>query len=173
MKTTTEVPVKACSKCQQAKPTTEYYQDRKRPDGLCSQCKTCMKANAKARRERGQEREAQRVWRKKVRATPSFRASRLLADARQRRPEGFALTLAWVTEKIANGVCEVTGIHFDVDGHGAPARPFTPSLDRTDSSLPYTPENTKVVVWIYNRAKGVHDHNSVMDLARALVANDN
>lgn len=96
-----------------------------------------------------------------------------MIDAKQRRPEGFSLTLDWVTKKIEAGFCEVTGIKFDLGGDGAPARPFTPSLDRTDSSLPYTPENTKVVVWIYNRAKGVHDHNSVMEMAKALVANDN
>jgi hypothetical protein len=171
---TAEVPAKDCSKCGAAKPTDLFYKDTKRPDGLCPQCKDCMKANAKARRERGQERTVQREWRKKVRSTPSFRASRLLADAKQRCPGGCDLTQEWVSQKIAQGFCEVSGIKFDVEGHGAPARPFAPSLDRTDPTQPYTQANTKVVAWIYNRAKGVHSHHDVMILAKALVAaNDN
>jgi hypothetical protein len=133
-----------------------------------------MKTNAKARRERGQEREVQKAWRKRVRSTPSFRASRLLADAKHRYPEHFDLTLEWLSERIAKGYCEVTGISFDTKGHGAPARPFTPSLDRIDPSKPYTQSNTQVVVWIYNRAKGVHSHNDVVTMAKALIAaNDN
>jgi hypothetical protein len=174
MKTTTEVSVKTCSKCKQVKSTNLFFKASQRPDGLCPQCKDCMKSNAKARRMSGQERTVQREWRKKVRADPSFRASRLLADARQRKPENCTITLDWVRDRIARGYCEVTGIKFDCEGGGAPARPYAPSLDRTDSSQPYTQENTKVVVWIYNRAKGVHSHEDVLNMAKALVAaNDN
>jgi hypothetical protein len=174
MNTTTEVSVKTCSKCSQVKTTDLFFKATQRPDGLCPQCKDCMKANAKARRERGQERLVQREWRRKSRATPAFRASRLLADAKQRKPENFTLTLEWAQEKIERGYCEATGLKFDCSGNGAPARPYAPSLDRTDPSKPYTQENTKVVVWIYNRAKGVHTHEDVLNMAKALVAaNDN
>lgn len=165
--------MKACSKCKQAHSTEMYFKDKSRPDGFCPQCKFCMTERAKARRERGQERAVQKLWRKRVRGNPAFRATRLISDAKKRRSEGFTLTHEWISEKIAKGYCEVTGIAFDVTGEGVPARPFAPSLDRTDSSLPYTQENTKVVVWIYNRAKGVHDHNAVLEMAKALVANDN
>lgn len=151
-----------------------FYKSHGRPDGLCPQCKNCMKANAAARRASGQERIIQREWRKKVRNKPSFRASRLLADSKSRNKGEFDLTLEWLTAKLEAGHCEITGLPFDTTGDGAPARAFAPSLDRTDSSLGYTQDNTKVVVWIYNRAKGVQSHKEVMILANALVAhNDN
>ncbi len=47
-----------------------------------------------------------------------------------------------------------------------------PSIDRIVPSEGYTDENTQVVVWAYNAAKGIGTSNDVMILARALVASD-
>lgn len=60
-----------------------------------------------------------------------------------------------------------------MDEHGSPPNPFAPSLDKINPALPYTKENTQVVVWIYNRAKGPNAHEDVLVLANSLVANDN
>jgi hypothetical protein len=35
--------VKRCSKCRTTKPVSAFHVDRRRPDGLCSQCKECMR----------------------------------------------------------------------------------------------------------------------------------
>lgn len=161
--------MKVCSKCKTTKEVSQFYKSKDRPDGLCLQCKTCMQANAKKRRASGQESLVQQLWRQQARLTPAYRAGRLVAGAKQRTT--CTLTMEWVRDKIAAGYCEVTGIPFDLEGHGAPARSFSPSLDRINPDEGYTPENTQVVAWIYNRAKGVQDHQDVLTLARALCRN--
>jgi hypothetical protein len=60
------------------------------------------------------------------------------------------ITLEWVQQKLLDGVCEVTGIAFVT---GSLRHPFQPSIDRIDSSKPYTPDNCRVVLWIINTAK--------------------
>jgi hypothetical protein len=170
----TEVSVKTCSRCKRVWNTTNFYKDKARPDGFTPQCKDCMKAHAKARRERGQERVVQREWRKLQRANPNgrYRAGRLLQEAKKRAE--VTITLDWLADKISTGVCEVTGLPFDLTGHGYPPNCFAPSIDRVDPAKGYTPENVKVVVWVYNRAKGPNTHEDVVYFCKALVAyNDN
>lgn len=40
--------MKACSKCQEVKPLSEYYGNKKASDGKASECKSCSKARQKA-----------------------------------------------------------------------------------------------------------------------------
>lgn len=168
--------MKTCSKCGECKPATlEYfYKDKSRKGGLTPQCKACIQAYQHERQGRQQEREVSRAWRKVVRSSPAYRASRLIAEAKKRKPEGFSLTLDLIRDKIETGFCEVTGLPFDLSGRGSPPLPLAPSLDKIDPSGEYTPENTQVVVWIYNRAKGPGNHEDVLNMATALIAaNDN
>lgn len=108
-------------------------------------------------------------------ATPRGRASSLTWGARQRAREAgieFALSRAWVLEKLRVGVCERTGIEFDFENEarGKLRSPCAPSLDRIDPHGGYTPENVQVVVWAYNLAKGSWGGDAVEHLARALIA---
>jgi len=173
MTITTEVSVKTCSKCKITHPVSNFYHDYKRPDTLCPQCKDCMRKNALARRERGQERVVQREWRKKQRSSPQgrYRATRLIQDAKTRGE--CSLDQDWVSEKIETGFCEISGIPFDLSGQGSPPNCFTPSLDRIDPAKGYHPDNVKVVVWIYNRAKGPNTLNDVLTFCKAMIANHN
>lgn len=131
-----------------------------------------MKALALARRECGQERVVQREWRKNQRSSPDgrYRAGRLIQDAKSR--SSCSLSLDWVSQKIENGICEVTGISFDLTGHGSPPNCFTPSLDRVDPTKGYDEDNVKVVVWIYNRAKGPNTQQDVLAFCKAMIANN-
>ena len=83
----------------------------------------------------------------------------------------FTITGGWFRDKVFNGVCEATGLPFD---HTPPtaknkSNPHGPSLDRMDSTKGYTPDNTKVVLWIHNRAKGDDDIYTLYNYCKALV----
>jgi hypothetical protein len=109
-----------------------------------------------------------------TKANPDIRAYRLWNNARQRsKREGieFTISLEQVKWRFAEGVCEVTGLPFSLElgsGQGR-GHPFSPSLDRKDPSIGYTPENTQVVIWMYNAAKHVSTHAHVMQMAEALL----
>lgn len=121
------------------------------------------------KRYKDKERERCREKSRLYRNTIFGRANRLTHGAKKRAILSnipFALTTAWVEERIKAGKCEVSGIEFVLsDGR----HPFAPSLDRTDPTKGYTEDNVKVVVWCYNAAKGVATHEDVVTLAEALV----
>lgn len=82
----------------------------------------------------------------------------LYRDARkgaEKRGLSFDLTRADFDELVrqAQGRCMVTGIPFDHAPYpGSKRRPFTPSLDRIDSSKGYAPANVRLVCLIVNFA---------------------
>jgi len=101
---------------------------------------------------------------KEKRKTPSGRATSLLSGAKQRsQRKGLdcTITFEWVKERITTGFCEATGLPLVLGLGEGPMKPFAPSLDRFDNTLGYTEENTMVVCWIYNSAKGTGTHEDV------------
>jgi len=103
-------------------------------------------------------------------ARPEKRAKALIREARRRRPDGLEITEEWALERLLKGTCEVSGIPFVLDGVGQNA--LSPSIDRIDSSIGYTRQNSRLVVWLFNVAKGQgNDATAVRDikkLAKAL-----
>jgi hypothetical protein len=83
----------------------------------------------------------------------------------------FSLDPQNISERIAKGVCEATGLPFDMapgpDKHHA--NPWAPSLDRRDSSKGYTQSNVQVVVSAYNYAKQEWSADVLLKLARAII----
>ena len=55
---------KHCGKCNETKPTTEFSRNKKRRDGLQSQCKKCMAKSSKAWNQRNRDRHTQikKAW---------------------------------------------------------------------------------------------------------------
>jgi len=78
----------------------------------------------------------------------------------------FDLDPAWVQEKLDRGVCEATGIPFNM----ATDRGWdTPSLDRTEPSAGYTKANTRLVLFALNAACGDWGENRMLSIASAIL----
>ena len=105
--------------------------------------------------------------------TPSARAKRLWEAARIRALErnlAFSISKDWILQRLLIGRCEVTGLEFRTEtGVKRGRNNFAPSIDRIVPSSGYTEENARIVVWIYNAAKGDGRDEDVLLMAAALV----
>jgi hypothetical protein len=133
--------VKTCFKCKETKPLDLFFKHAQTPDGRHSWCKTCCS-------------EGNRRSRKKINSTIEGRAKVFLLNAKKsalKRNQVFSLTI----ENIVNcwneqfGICAYSGRKMMLDaGHLE-----TVSIERIDSSVGYTPENTILVCQAINRMK--------------------
>ena len=185
---------KYCIKCCTTKPLDEFNKASQSKDGHYTYCRKCVRAYIKQKgyatyQYRGpeQQRQAMRSYRKTTKNKEyeaSYRkaylksfdgkASKLLSSSKHRAKRKnieHTLTLSWVKEHLAPMVCAASGIpftfHIEEDRTRAP---FSPSIDRVDSSKGYTQDNCQIVCLIYNVAKGEGNHSDVMTLAKALLA---
>lgn len=115
--------MKTCTACKEAKPPSEYHRNRRRPDGLCSECKPCVRA-----------------YRAEYNYRPEVRAQRSAANKayREQNPDlirrnelwnRYRTTPEWLEVKLAEqrglcGICErpVAGknLHIDHDHRCCP-----------------------------------------------------
>lgn len=57
-----KLATKQCTKCKETKPASEFYRNRRRPDGLQDQCKPCASASVKAARARRRAEMGEEAW---------------------------------------------------------------------------------------------------------------
>lgn len=145
---------------------------------------------ARIRRQYPEYREKERARREKYRTnkqqkdredrlTPSGRARSLWNAARRRaskRGEAFTLTKSRIESALSIGVCEFTGLEFDLDNKlrvGETGRsPLTPSVDKIDPLKPYSDDNVNIVCDWYNMAKGRLSSEQLIEFCkRLLIAN--
>jgi hypothetical protein len=106
--------------------------------------------------------EREQNWRKfsKYYTTTKGRAAFMLNNARKRAIKDKVqclITQDWIRKKLERGVCEVTNLPLELNvgnGKGSRTNSFSPSLDRRNQIGDYSPENTRLTCWIYNRARG-------------------
>jgi hypothetical protein len=140
--------VNTCTKCKESKEDVEFYKHSGRDSGLSAWCKSCSKVVAKTRQQSNYFREHQRTYRR------THRAAKLIGTIRSRarsRSMEFDLDgfVQEIQSRIDTGVCEMSGVRFDIDA----TRSFnSPSIDRIDSSKGYVFSNIRVVCLAMNVA---------------------
>jgi hypothetical protein len=91
-------------------------------------------------------------------------------DRAKKRGLAFELTKEFVADQLRLGYCSVTRLKFDLSFGETKLNPWSPSLDRIDPTVGYTVKNTRMVCWIFNRAKGDGSDEDVQMLMEALNA---
>ncbi len=173
-----------CRKCKTSKPSDEFTPSQLTKRNMKKGLRWCRQCVAQYGRERraarpNHFRKIERQSQAKICQTAKGRSRTLLYKARERaKAKGLEFTLSheWVEERVAYGYCEVTGIRFsfkrpkgDRSTRRSLCRINTPSLDRIDPKLGYTPDNCQVVCWGYNQMKGEFTHETVIKLATYLL----
>lgn len=149
----------------------------KLPDWL-GVCVTCGKDRSQTKFGSGRAGECNTCAKRRWNADNAVkvRAQRLYGNAQKRAkengwpPPDFSST--WLEEKILQGVCEVTGIPFDLSTQSTDTvhakNPWVPSIDRIDSGGFYTKGNVQLVVYMYNVCKAEFSHDDVVKFCRAV-----
>ena len=162
---------KRCKGCGKKKPLAEFHRQKNGIGGRIAWCKQCAAERQKANRW-GTYNKADNAARA---ITIGGRATSLRRSIKQRSKDrglDFDLTRGWFVERLERGVCEVTGLSFELSGgrhDGRLTHPFSPSVDRISPAKGYTEDNCRLVVLNYNMAKGEFSHQDVLTWARALV----
>jgi hypothetical protein len=91
-------------------------------------------------------------------------------DRAKKRSLVFELTKDFVAAQLSLGYCSATNLKFDLSFDETKLNPRSPSLDRIDPTLGYTFQNTRMVCWIFNRAKGDGSDKDVRMLVEAFNA---
>jgi len=106
-----------------------------------------------------------------------YRSRTLVNGAKSRaKKKGipFNLTVAWVEQKLRNGVCEISNIPFYIKPYSrkenyVSVHPHSPSLDQICPSQGYTMDNVQVVCDQVNKFKGDRHITSAVNIARELI----
>ena len=165
--------IKHCTACHKLKPLTDFYAGNA-ASGRMSWCKTC---SHKYRREYNiknpeglKRRNDMRLRSIKGRADNLFRSAKRRALAKNL---DFNLSIGRIVMALTLGVCERTGIRFDMSRpeQFRSRNPFVPSIDRINASLGYTNDNIQIVVAIYNLGKSQFTDDEFIAFCKIVAAN--
>jgi len=68
------------------------------------------------------------------------------------------------------GCCEITGIPFDFEPHKIYSKnPYSPSIDRIDSSKGYTKQNVRIVLWQVNLMRGEISDEEIIVICKKFI----
>jgi len=105
--------------------------------------------------------------------TPTGRAYNLLSSAKdraERKNLEFNLSVDKIIATIKKGYCELTGLKFNMNKTtNTHINPYSPSIDRKDSSKGYTDDNVRVVLSAVNSALGQYDDKTILPILKAMV----
>lgn len=113
--------------------------------------------------------ELSRAWCAGRRFSVIDRASKLVSSARSRalaKSLPFDIDTIWAAEIIERGVCQATGIEFDMTTRRGWN---TPSLDQIKAGFGYTKTNTRIILFALNTACGDWGEERFLHIAKALI----
>ena len=148
--------MKICFCCKQAKTTDLFFKHSQTPDGLHSWCKACCNiGNAKSRQ--------------KVNSTIEGRAKIFLQNAvksAKKRNQEFSLEIKDVVEfwELQNKICAYSGLEMTLEA----GKLNTVSIERIDSNIGYTKENTILVCQAVNRMKSDFSYDDFYFLCKSV-----
>lgn len=169
---------KICSVCNETKDKSEFYivgKTKKGVDRFNPKCKTCvLEYNRRKYNENESYRKKRKESAKALMEDPikkamaiersinfyksvSGRAKTLYKGAKRRASvyDEFDVSVEWIEKKLERGYCELTRLPFDFLPHPKYAKnPYSPSIDRIDSTKGYTKENVRIVLWQVNLMRG-------------------
>ena len=146
--------MKTCFKCKTNKPVSLYFKHAQTADGLHSWCKDCCTVgNLKSRAKQN--------------STIEGRAKIFLQNARKsavKRKQEFSLSVADIVEcwDTQWGVCAYSGRQMTLEA----GQLNTVSIERIDSAIGYTPQNTILVCQAINRIKSDFGFEDFYNLCR-------
>lgn len=164
--------MKQCNACLKSKKSTEFSVNNATADGLQSKCKECDREYQRVRRSNPsiilQRKQYGKQYREERKDSFEWRLKQLVHAAKARaRTKGrdFSITLEDVLEIYPeDNCCPVFG--FEMSFGDSNDREHSPSIDRIDSELGYTPDNIQILSWKANRMKADFTLNEL----KALVA---
>lgn len=152
--------MKYCHKCEQEKPTTEFYKDKRRKDGLTPYCKPC---HCSYKTIEGNKKATQTYHQKKKLEDPVMFMWKRAKHRAQYDYKGMEFTIQ-KEDIILPERCP----YFDV--------PFLPldkrwgySLDRIDSSKGYIPGNVEVISRLANTMKNNATADALVKFAEGIL----
>ena len=146
--------MKTCFRCKQTKDRADYFRHKQTGDGLHSWCKSCCKAGnqrARAKKDSTIEGKGITIWRNAQKSA-------------EKRKQEFSITLndivkAWREQ---NEICAYSGRKMTL----VAAQLNTVSIERIDSKIGYTPNNTILVCQAINRMKSDFEYDDFYALCR-------
>jgi hypothetical protein len=149
-----EARMKTCSQCKTVKQLTEFFKEKTNKSGLRNQCKVCRSLYSKNRRE-------------KKNSTIEGRALEFLRHAKEssiRRKQVFELEIADIVDCWDKQLqtCAYSGRKMTLEN----AKPNTVSIERIDSNIGYTKENTVLICHAINRMKSDFKLSEFVDFCK-------
>lgn len=144
-----------CRHCGIAKARHEFSKNGS--GGLRMVCQECRNA-------------AYREWHHARRLDPSHRARRLCSSAKARAAAKglhFDLTPEWIQARLDAGICEASGLPFDMTQQRGWN---TPSLDRERPDLGYVQGNVRMVLFALNAGCGDWGEYRLIEAVRAVLS---
>lgn len=154
--------------CKNCGDTVEYERVKK-PRQFCS-TKCGYQFHNRNSRNKEEERQRQARLREEF---PEKNIIYRFRSAAKKAGRSFNLSEKWVKDRLARGVCEVTGLPFAKKtykrGDCGKRTFFTPSIDRIDNNGDYIESNVRLVCWGYNLVKNSFTDREVMAVSLATI----